>query len=115
MFNGFALREGDPSAACTFCGDGQAPNVEIAYGPASAFACVLCLSRWVDAITGWRMSVNVVQSLAVGDASERFRAGLPPRPGNGAADRAKRWRQARKSARGAPQSFGGAAQLVEPE
>lgn len=34
--------------------------------------CVLCLARWIDAVTGWSMASNVLQALAVGNAGERF-------------------------------------------
>lgn len=45
--------------------------------------CVLCLARWIDAVTGWQMASNVLQALAVGQAGERFhhpeRFVTPPR------------------------------------
>jgi hypothetical protein len=91
--------KGQPDDVCAACGDATRPVLRLwssvmeqDYTP----YCILCIVRWVDSVTGWSMATNVLQALAVGDASARFRAGLPPRPGNGSADRAKRWRQARK-------------------
>lgn len=93
---------GDRDDVCGGCGERRAPIVVVEHADADAapgYRCVYCLARAIDMVTGWTIVNQVMQSLAVGDASERFRTGLPPREGNGAADRARKWRQARKSLR----------------
>lgn len=73
---GASFRPAHRTAVCVDCGTGARPVVNI--GTDEGFSdrydlCILCLAVAIDQVTGWKFEANVLASLNLSSAAERFR------------------------------------------